>query len=83
MPLPLTTDPGFWEAYYAALHGKTPISKSKAPAAGTLGALIVAYLGSPAFTRLRPATQGPYRQILDRLRQDAGDDVVRFSRAII
>jgi site-specific recombinase XerD len=76
VPLPLPEAPGFWEAYSAAANNKGPAGKTRAPTAGTLGSLIVAYLGSPAFTRLRPATQGPYRRILDRLRREAGDDAV-------
>ena len=76
VPLPAPTDPGFWEAYTAAASGNAPAGKTRAPATGTLGALIVAYLGSPAFKSLRPATQGPYRRILDRLRAASGDDAV-------
>jgi integrase len=52
------------------------VSKSRAPTTGTLGAVIVAYLGSREFLDLRPDTQKGYRWLLDRLRGDAGDDLV-------
>jgi integrase len=48
----------------------------RASTAGTVGAVIVAYLGSSEYQGLSASSQRTYRCTLDRLRKDAGDDLV-------
>jgi integrase len=73
--LPAPWEEGFLEAYNAAATGKA-VSKTRSPTTGTLGAVIVGYLGSHEFLGLRLSTQQSYRFMLDRLREDAGSDLV-------
>jgi integrase len=76
VPLPAPWDEGFLQAYSEASSNKAPVSKTHVPASGTLGAVIVHYLGSAEYQQLAAQTQATYRRLLDRLRRDAGGDRV-------
>src|ERR1019366_4359797 len=67
VPLPAPWEPGFLEAYNAAATNKAPAGKTHIPSSGTLGAVIVQYLGSQDYKALAASTQGTYRRLLDRL----------------
>jgi integrase len=75
VPLPAPWEEGFLEAYNTAATGKA-VSKARAPTAGTLGFVIVAYLGSREYLDLGSETKKTYRRLLDNLRGAAGDDLV-------
>lgn len=75
--MPLPGDPGseqFMEAYQSALAGAAPIEiGAKRIAAGSIAALVGAYLGSLSFNNLAPETQRSVRNILERFREDHGE----------
>jgi integrase len=86
--LPAPWDDGFLKAYEAAKANKGPAGNTHTPKAGTIGAVIVAYLASPEYQGLAEQTKKVYRRLLERLRKDAGDDRVtdfqpRHIRAMI
>lgn len=74
--LPAPWDDGFLKAYEAAKANKWPAGNTHTPKAGTIGAVIVAYLASPEYQGLAAQTKKVYRRLLERLRKDAGDDRV-------
>jgi site-specific recombinase XerD len=76
VPLPAPWDDGFLKAYEAAKANKGPAGNTHTPTAGTIGAVIVAYLASPEYQGLAEQTKKVYRRLLDRLRKDTGDDRV-------
>jgi integrase len=67
-PVPLSGVPGsaeFMAAYQEALGAKSPPPLgNRSP--GTVGALIIDYIKSAAFQRLKPSSQVRYRIVLDR-----------------
>jgi len=56
----------FMQAYQAALGAPAPVSASREHKPGSLGALLVDYLRSPAFSNLKASSQRVYRLVLDR-----------------
>jgi integrase len=74
--LPSPWEPDFLEAYHEAASSQGPVGKTHTPSSGTLGALIVAYLGSNDYQSLATTTKKTYRLRLDVLRRDAGTDRV-------
>jgi integrase len=56
----------FMAAYQAALGERAPVSASRERKPGSVGALIVDYLRSPAFSNLKASSQRVYRIVLDR-----------------
>jgi integrase len=78
-PVPLPGLPGsaeFMSAYQAVLAGQAlprPSIGASRTKEGSLGACVVAYLCSPQFLALAPATQSTYRNILERIRGEHGD----------
>jgi integrase len=77
-PVPLPGVPGsqeFMEAYQAALG--SPIERPARHGAGTISALIVDYLRSPAFANLKPASKKSYRIVLDKFGAMHGHRLVR------
>jgi integrase len=80
--IPLPGLPGsveFMEAYQAALagEGEKPASV-KAPAPGSISALVEAYYRSADFRQLRDSTKTTYRGIIERFRAEHGDKPVRL-----
>jgi hypothetical protein len=76
--LPLPGLPGsaeFMAAYQAAIDGSAmpPTVGARRTGPGTISAMVVGYLGSSAFHRLRPSSQMQYRRILEGLRREHGD----------
>jgi site-specific recombinase XerD len=67
---------GFLKAYEAAKVNKGPAGNTHTPKAGTIGAVIVAYLASPEYRELATQTKAVYRRLLEQLRKNAGDDRV-------
>jgi enterobacteria phage integrase len=68
-PVPLPGVPGsaeFMAAYQAALGARAPVSASREHKPDSVGALIVDYLRSPAFSNLKASSQRVYRIVLDR-----------------
>lgn len=67
-------------AAYTTLLGETAVQRSpkrsQGHPAGSMGALVTEYYGSPAFQNLKPASQRVYRMVLDELRAKAGDNPV-------
>lgn len=63
--------PEFLADYQAAVAASEP-QKPRQPAAGTMDALCVSYLGSTAFGDLGASTQAVYRRIIDRIRASYG-----------
>lgn len=61
----------FMAAYRAALYGENAPEPPK-PSAGTLSALIAAYMASPAWGRLSDATHKQRSNIFDRIERVAG-----------
>jgi integrase len=75
--------PEFIAAYKAALWGDKPPEKPK-DAPGSLAALIDAYMASPAWERLSPATQRQRANIFARVKKKAGQAAfVDFDRATV
>jgi site-specific recombinase XerD len=67
--VPLPGAPGsaeFMAAYQAALGAPRPVSASREHKPGSIGALIVDYVRSPAFSNLRASSQRVCRIVLDR-----------------
>ena len=63
----------FMEAYQTALDGAARIEiGAKRSAAGSIGALVSAYLNSVGFQNLAPETQRSVRNILERFREENG-----------
>lgn len=78
--LPLPGLPGsaeFMDAYQAALASQLPkpIGAGRTKA-GSIGALIVSYFGSPSFLALETGTRHNYRLILEKFRSEHGDKPV-------
>ncbi len=64
----------FMEAYQTALDGAARIEiGANRSAAGSVGALVSAYLNSVGFQNLAPETQRSVRNILERFREENGD----------
>jgi hypothetical protein len=55
-------DDGFLKAYEAAKANKGPAGNTHTPGAGTMGAVIVAYLASPEYQGLASQTKAVYRR---------------------
>lgn len=74
-PLPgLPGSAEFNEAYQLALEGAGRIEiGAKRSVAGSVGALVSAYLNTLGFKNLAPETQRSVRNILERFREDHGD----------
>jgi hypothetical protein len=53
------------------------------PKPGTLGLLIAAYRGHPAFTDLAPRTKSDYQAVFQYLKPIAGTPLVRFDKPLI
>lgn len=68
----------FHQAYAAALAATEP-QKPRVATAGSLEALAVSWLDSPAFTNLAESTQAVQRRILSRLRASHGHRIVRLA----
>lgn len=83
--IPLPGLPGsaeFMDAYQAALAGEGEKPKSaKAPAPGSMSALIEAYYRSADFRQLRDSTKTTYRGIIERFRAEHGSKPVRLLQA--
>src|SRR5215472_12580628 len=76
-PVPLPGIPGsqeFMQAYQAALG--TPMERPALQGPGTVAALTVDYLRSPAFANLKPASQKAYRIVLEKFRTKHGHRLV-------
>lgn len=58
----------FMDAYQAALRGVPPAIGKGRVAEGSLDALCVAFYGSAGFKKLKPITQGTYRNRIEKLR---------------
>lgn len=66
----------FREAYEAALEGRPlPIGADRTTP-GSINALVIAYYRTAEFQQLATVTQATYRNLLERLRGVAGDDLV-------
>jgi integrase len=80
VPLPgLPGSAEFMAAYQAALDGQAlprPMIGASRTKAGSIGALVTAYYGSPQFLTLKPSSQRIYRLILERFRTAHGDKPV-------
>jgi hypothetical protein len=61
----------------------TAISASADPKPGTLGLLIAAYRGHPAFTDLAPRTKSDYQAVFQYLKPIADTPLVRFDKPLI
>ena len=61
----------------------TEISASADPKPGTLGLLIAAYRGHPAFTDLAPRTKSDYQAVFQYLKPIADTPLVRFDKPLI
>src|SRR5262245_50692264 len=75
---PLPGPPGspeFMAAYQAALDGVWPRPEiaSTRTVAGTINAIVIGFLASGTFQRLRPTSQQQYRRIFEGLRRDHGN----------
>jgi integrase len=72
--LPHPSSPEFMDAYKSARdHGaRTEVGVTRSRS-GTIGALVSAYLNSPAFKNLASETQRSRRGILERFRDEHGD----------
>lgn len=75
--LPAQSDPGFHEAYTAALKATVPVAPSRVPE-GSLEALVRSYYGSAAFKQLGASTQAVYRRILAELLRRHGAKPVKL-----
>lgn len=85
--VPMPGQPGFENAYAAALVATQPTSAGT-PRTGTLSALIAAYYSSSDFRTLRESTRRGYRSMLESLRTVHGHKLVadlepRHVRALI
>ena len=77
VPLPgLPWSPEFMAAYEAAMAGQKIVPGKDRIKPGSVSDLIVLYYQTAAFTRLAAATQTTYRGILERFREDYGDQPV-------
>lgn len=65
--------PDFLRAYQAAAENAAPEPSTRAPAAGTIGALIVSYKASADWRALATSTRESRARILDKLREKGGD----------
>lgn len=81
-PLPgLPGSATFMAAYAEALDAMAvPEGAGKAPKAGTVSALCVAYYASDTFTAFNPSTKRTYRNILDRFRASYGEGPAKALR---
>lgn len=77
LPAPIG-GPAFVKAYAAALAATEP-QRPRIAAAGSLEAVAVSWLQSPAFLNLAASTQAVQRRILTRLRKDHGHRMVRLA----
>lgn len=84
VPLPgLPGSSGFMEAYQAALSGAELQPKAGLPLkAGTIAALVRAYLNSLAFGNLSPEFQRVRRNILERFESEHGDKRVALLQRV-
>jgi integrase len=65
----------FERAYREAMAGqRVPVTAGREVLPGTFNALAVSYLTSAHFSSLSPSTQSVYRNVIDRLRVEAGDN---------
>ena len=71
--------PEFLAAYAAA--GAAPDRRRSRAATGTIAALIETYLASPDHARMAPSTRAVWRRTLDRIREKAGDAMLRDLRS--
>ena len=77
VPLPgLPWSPEFMAAYEAAMAGQKIVPGKDRIKPGSVSDLIVLYYQTAAFTRLSVATQTTYRGILERFREDYGNQPV-------
>ncbi len=77
VPLPgLPWSPEFMAAYEAAMAGQKIVPGKDRIKPGSVSGLIVLYYQTAAFTMLSTATQTTYRGILERFREDYGDQPV-------
>lgn len=79
IPLPFDVDSAEFEAAYAAALAGSPTpakAESRFPAAGTIGALVVSYLKSPAYLDLRETSRAGYRSRLEIIRTEHGHRTV-------
>ena len=74
--LPEPADPTFAGAYHQALAQTKRLITSDQTKPGTLGALLGEYYLSDPFRGLKASTQTNYRNVLERMRADWGDNVV-------
>jgi integrase len=59
------------------------LASSTEPKPGTLGLLIAAYRGHPAFTDLAPRTKSDYQAVFDYLKPIADTPLVRFDKPLV
>ena len=59
------------------------LTSSTEPKPGTLGLLIAAYRGHPAFTDLAPRTKSDYQAVFDYLKPIADTPLVRFDKPLV
>ena len=59
------------------------LATSTEPKPGTLGMLIAAYRGHPAFTDLAPRTRSDYQAVFDYLKPIADTPLVRFDKPLV
>lgn len=71
--------PDFLAAYAAA--GAAPQRPRTRAAPGTIAALIERYLASPDHARMAPSSRAVWRRTLDRIREKAGNALLRDLRA--
>ena len=79
LPLPgLPGSPEFNAAYEQALAGSTasPTVGAKRVRVGSIGALALAWVNSPEFLTLKPATRRTYRLIIEKFTREHGDKPV-------
>ncbi|MDN6714411.1 MAG: tyrosine-type recombinase/integrase [Acetobacter sp.] len=71
----------FMAAYQAALAGKPMEIAAERTKPGTFNALIVSYYQSADWLQLKPITQATYRNLIERLRTQHGDNLITLLEA--
>jgi integrase len=82
-PVDLVKAPIGSPEFFAECARISALTKSTEPKPGTLGLLIAAYRGHPAFTDLAPRTKSDYQAVFDYLKPIADTLLVRFDKPLV
>jgi integrase len=69
--------------FFAECARISALTNATEPKPGTLGMLIAAYRGHPAFTDLAPRTKSDYQAVFDYLKPIADTPLVRFDKPLV